>query len=240
MKQKLSEDMMALRASKEFQDGDVVNLGAGIPGLCATFVREGRNVMFESENGALGYGGIIKEDEFQGVEVQYIDAGESKLDLATFSLADLVREVIEEQGRLVEASKHKVQLVLPSGSSDVIADRATIRLVLTNLTSNAIRFTPAGGSISINVHQQGAEMWVSVRDNGPGIPERLRLKVFEPFYTGWKQAYGRAGMGLPLVQETVNQHGGLVDVNPACHEGCQIRVMFPLADGSCELGDGST
>ncbi|MHC4946512.1 MAG: 3-oxoacid CoA-transferase subunit B [Planctomycetota bacterium] len=75
MKKKLSEEMMALRASKEFEDGDVVNLGAGIPGLCATFIREGHKVMFESENGALGYGGIIKEDKFQEVEVQYIDAG---------------------------------------------------------------------------------------------------------------------------------------------------------------------
>jgi 3-oxoacid CoA-transferase B subunit len=75
MKDKLSEKMMALRASKEFEDGDVVNLGVGIPGLCATFTPEGRTVMFESENGALGYGGIIKEDGFQEVEVQHIDAG---------------------------------------------------------------------------------------------------------------------------------------------------------------------
>jgi 3-oxoacid CoA-transferase subunit B len=75
MKEKLSEEMMALRASREFEDGDVVNLGAGIPGLCATFVPEGRSVMFDSENGALGYGGIIKEDDFERVEVQYVDAG---------------------------------------------------------------------------------------------------------------------------------------------------------------------
>lgn len=75
MKEKLSEDIMALRAAKEFRDGDVVNLGAGIPNLCAMFVPEGRNVLFESENGALGYGGIIMVDDFEKVEVQHIDAG---------------------------------------------------------------------------------------------------------------------------------------------------------------------
>jgi 3-oxoacid CoA-transferase B subunit len=75
MKERLSEEMMALRASKEFEDGDVVNLGVGIPNFCASFIREGQNVMFESENGALGYGGIIGEDQFQEVDLRYIDAG---------------------------------------------------------------------------------------------------------------------------------------------------------------------
>ena len=75
MAEKLTEDIMALRAAKEFKDGDIINLGAGIPNLCAMFIPEGRNVMFESENGALGYGGIIMVDEFEKVQVQHIDAG---------------------------------------------------------------------------------------------------------------------------------------------------------------------
>ena len=75
MAEKLSEDIMALRAAKEFQDGDIINLGAGIPNLCATFIPEGRHIMFESENGALGYGGIIMVDEFEKVQIQHIDAG---------------------------------------------------------------------------------------------------------------------------------------------------------------------
>ena len=75
MPEKLSEEIMALRAAKEFNDGDVINLGAGIPNLCALFVPEGRTLLFESENGALGYGGIIREDEYKKVEIQHIDAG---------------------------------------------------------------------------------------------------------------------------------------------------------------------
>ena len=75
MEEKLSEEIMALRAAKEFKDGDTVNLGVGIPNLCALFIPEDRNVMFESENGALGYGEIVREDEFEKVEIQHIDAG---------------------------------------------------------------------------------------------------------------------------------------------------------------------
>lgn len=75
MAEKLSEDIMALRAAKEFRDGDVVNLGVGIPGLCAGFIPEGRQVMFESENGSLGYGGVIMTDEWESVQIKHIDAG---------------------------------------------------------------------------------------------------------------------------------------------------------------------
>lgn len=74
MKEKLSEEVMALRAAKEFKDGDIINLGAGIPSLCALFMPEDRSVMVHSENGALGYGGIIFEDEYEKVEIQHIDA----------------------------------------------------------------------------------------------------------------------------------------------------------------------
>ncbi len=75
MAEKLSEDIMALRAAKEFKDGDVVSLGAGIPGLCAMFIPEGREILFETEIGALGYGGIIMVDEWEKVQIQHIDAG---------------------------------------------------------------------------------------------------------------------------------------------------------------------
>jgi len=75
MNKRMSEQTMARRAAKEFRDGDVVNLGVGIPSLCATFVPEGRHVMFESENGVLGYGAMITVEDFAKVEVQHIDAG---------------------------------------------------------------------------------------------------------------------------------------------------------------------
>ncbi len=75
MAEKLSQEIMALRAAKEFKDGDVVNLGRGIPSLCATFIPEGREVLFETENGSLGYGSIIMTDEWEKVQIQHIEAG---------------------------------------------------------------------------------------------------------------------------------------------------------------------
>jgi 3-oxoacid CoA-transferase subunit B len=63
MKTRLDEETIALRAAKEFEDGMVVNLGYGMPGLCANFIPEGRTVFFQSENGALGYGPLLTDEE---------------------------------------------------------------------------------------------------------------------------------------------------------------------------------
>jgi len=63
MKMRLDEETIALRAAKEFEDGMVVNLGYGMPGLCANFIPEGRTVFFQSENGILGYGPLLTDEE---------------------------------------------------------------------------------------------------------------------------------------------------------------------------------
>ena len=83
-------------------------------------------------------------------------------------------------------------------------------------------------TIRIVTRHRDDNVEVLIQDNGPGIPQALRLKVFEPFYAGWRHARGSAGMGLSLVQETVNQHRGVIEIDPTLEEGCRIRVGFPI------------
>jgi 3-oxoacid CoA-transferase B subunit len=73
MKEKLDREVIAMRAAKELKFGDYVNLGIGIPNLCAHYIPEG--VMFHTENGALGYGPLIREDEIELADPHYVDAG---------------------------------------------------------------------------------------------------------------------------------------------------------------------
>lgn len=109
-----------------------------------------------------------------------------------------------------------------------------LRSMFMRLVENALLAVAESGSdhrvIRISTRGQEDGVEVQIQDNGPGIPEALRRKVFEPFYTGWRQATGRAGMGLSLVQETVNQHGGVIDVNTAFSDGCLIRITFPAIE----------
>jgi len=73
MKQRLDRETIAMRAAKELKDGDCANLGIGIPNLCALYIREG--VLFETENGALGYGPLVTRDEIEKADQHYVDAG---------------------------------------------------------------------------------------------------------------------------------------------------------------------
>ncbi len=75
MKERLSDEVMAMRAVKEFKDGDYVNLGYGIPNLCAGFVPPDREVIFHAEHGVLGYGRLLREDEGVKVDLDFVDAG---------------------------------------------------------------------------------------------------------------------------------------------------------------------
>ena len=75
MKERLSRETIALRAAREFQDGDLVNLGVGIPDMCTVFVPEGRTVYLHSENGVIGFGPILGEEEWEQADADFMQAG---------------------------------------------------------------------------------------------------------------------------------------------------------------------
>ena len=73
---------------------------------------------------------------------------------------------------------------------------------------------------------------VLVEDSGLGIAEELRYKIFEPFFTTKGAAQQHFGLGLAMAQEVVNQHGGTIDIDTSYHNGCRVRVQFPIATGT--------
>jgi C4-dicarboxylate-specific signal transduction histidine kinase len=70
---------------------------------------------------------------------------------------------------------------------------------------------------------------VEVQDNGGGIEQADRFKVFEPFFIGWRNRRGRAGMGLALTQEILSQHGGCIEIDRDFDDGCRIRLSLNAA-----------
>ena len=100
-----------------------------------------------------------------------------------------------------------------------------------NLLSNAIRFSPAGGSVRLGLSGAGAAVCIDIEDQGPGIAEADRERVFEPFYRGERQpedAVRGSGIGLSIVQEYVAAHGGRVHLLPSA-EGGHFRIELPHA-----------
>ena len=109
-----------------------------------------------------------------------------------------------------------------------------MRSLLKQLVDNAIDAiadaNPDRRELVISTRVEGDYLTLQVEDSGPGIPPELRFKVFEPFYTS--KGGQHAGMGLPMVQEVVNQHYGTIDIDANFEDGCRICLRFPLLNDS--------
>jgi nitrogen fixation negative regulator NifL len=101
-----------------------------------------------------------------------------------------------------------------------LIDNAILALNETYKTHRVLR-------ISTKAIDDGVE--VEIQDNGPGMADDDRNKVFEPFFIGWRNRRNRAGMGLALTQEIVNQHGGWIQLDSDCRDGCRIRLSLSRA-----------
>jgi two-component system sensor histidine kinase GlrK len=124
-------------------------------------------------------------------------------------------------------------LTLDLAVQDVMlsADPEKLRVVLDNLISNAVKFSPVGGVIRISARVDGEMLQLDVVDQGPGIPVADRVRVFEPFYQGRDEGAGPVrgtGIGLSVVKEYVFGHGGSIEVVDS-RKGAHLRVRLPLA-----------
>ncbi len=106
-----------------------------------------------------------------------------------------------------------------------------LQRVLFNLIQNAIRHTPADGSVSVLAEHAGDQVLVEVADTGAGIAERDRTRVFEPFFRGGSEAArtrNGSGLGLAISRAIVEAHGGRIEAESAPGDGTKMKVHLPL------------
>jgi two-component system sensor histidine kinase GlrK len=154
----------------------------------------------------------------------------SSVELTAFRLSSLVGTVIDSQ-RLAMAAR-SITLDMHVADLSLVADRAKLKLVLENLLSNALKFTPRGGTIHLHAYADGAQTVIDFADTGPGIAPDERDKVFEAFYTGAQPQGGPlkgTGIGLSVVREFVEAHGGTVEIVTGEYPGAHLRIRLPAA-----------
>lgn len=126
----------------------------------------------------------------------------------------------------------KPEPVLPA----LMGNEASLRRMFHYLIDNALLSLEETGRVQrelrIHTYLKEGAIWVEITDNGIGIPSKQRLKVFEPFQSGWKRGSGKAGMGLCMAQEIVNSHGGGIRIDPDYTGGCRIHINLPLKHGN--------
>ncbi|MCC8027977.1 MAG: DUF4118 domain-containing protein [Clostridium sp.] len=150
---------------------------------------------------------------------------------------ELLEEVIDEAMRHINR-RHESHTIEVKQEKDFILAAMDARLiiqVITNLVDNAIKYTPQGSTITVTSCQSDGNAVIEVRDNGPGIPDELKEKIFEMFYTtGHRSADGKRGMGLglPLCRAILHAHKGAIQVLDNTPAGSIFRLTLPAKEVS--------
>lgn len=117
--------------------------------------------------------------------------------------------------------------------SDAYVNESLLQQAVTNLVDNAVKYSPKGASVGVEIHRSDGDLLISVRDNGPGIPKRDLPRIFERFYRvdrARSRALGGTGLGLSIVKHIAQAHGGSVEVESEVGRGSTFTIRVPERD----------
>jgi NtrC-family two-component system sensor histidine kinase KinB len=174
-------------------------------------------------------------DRLQGIidnllDMSRIETGRTALEFAPCSPHQLAVDAADSQRGMIQDHGIQLHIDVPVDLPKVRADRTRIDHVLTNLLSNATRYTPAGGSISIDATADDGQVTFAVSDTGSGIPKAYQSRVFERFFRVPGQNGQGVGLGLAIAREIVLSHGGMLTVESAEGVGTTFRFTLPFAE----------
>jgi signal transduction histidine kinase len=210
-------------------------------------------------NAIIGFSEIIREARFGPISEKYLEyivhIGESGAhllsiinDILDYSKAEVKRLVLAEDeldvagvvvlaAGVVEGMARKAEIdyrvVIEDGLPPFLGDAVKLRQILINLLGNAIKFTPAGGTISLDVGRDGEGcLYFTVNDTGIGIPPDKMAIAFAPFGqidSSLARSSGGTGLGLPLSSALVELHGGTLTLTSEIGKGTEARASFPAS-----------
>ena len=154
------------------------------------------------------------------------ESGALQLKKEPTDLAMLVRETVAALQAQADVSGVTLAVDIPPDLPWLELDPGRIRQVLTNLLANALRYTPAGGTVSVRYRQVYGQAQLDVQDSGPGIPAEDLPHVFERFYKSTDS--GGMGLGLAIAKHLVEAHAGAITANSPLGQGTKMRVTFPM------------
>ena len=161
-----------------------------------------------------------------------LDAGNAELVLSRFPFGDAIHSVF--QANALNARQHQHQLTYdpPESLPLIVGDRSRLEQVMMNVIGNAIKYTPDGGHIHITAGSTEDTVWMEVSDDGIGIPEKDRERIFDRFYRVDKarsRESGGTGLGLSIAREIVNRHHGSIALAPHAGQGTTVRLTLPIS-----------
>jgi signal transduction histidine kinase len=164
------------------------------------------------------------------LDLAKVEAGKMELQLAEFSLRDTISTTLSLVRERATSKGVQLAAILPADLEPLTADERKIRQVLLNLLSNALKFTPNGGSVELSVRRNDADVLVSVRDTGVGIRPEDQPGVFEEFRQVGETSVRSegTGLGLTLTKRFVELHGGRIWLESTPGQGSTFSFTIPL------------
>lgn len=170
------------------------------------------------------------------LELSRIESGQVPLRLTTTPVSQIIGPVIERLQSQAQRAGVEVAMFIPPAVPPVLADESRVQQVVSNLLHNAIKFTPAGGKVTITAttsREYPDMLLIQVADTGIGIPARDLPRIFERFYkTDRARSQGGTGLGLAIAKHLVQAHGGNIWARSKEGQGSQFLFTLPLADGA--------
>lgn len=163
------------------------------------------------------------------LDVGRIEAGGLRVEAQAVEVAPLVREAMLLLEPVAAEAGLQVSLEIPESLPRVLADRGRLLRVFSNVVGNAVKFTPAGGTVTLRARPTGAEVLFSVTDTGPGIPPEHLPHLFDRFWQAQRTRSAGAGLGLAIARGIVEAHGGRIWAMSDPGQGSTFFFTLPYA-----------
>ena len=160
-----------------------------------------------------------------------LDSGRTEMVMARFPFADAIDAVLRSIALEAQRHGHELRGEYSEHLPRIMGDRGRIEQVMLNILSNAVKYTPDGGHIRVTAGDAGDKVWMEVADDGIGIPEKDRSRIFERFYRVDKarsRESGGTGLGLSIAAEIVQRHSGSLSIVDRPGPGTTVRLELPI------------
>jgi K+-sensing histidine kinase KdpD len=153
-----------------------------------------------------------------------------------FDFSKLAEEVVDQVSSLIQQKQLTLKTEVPP-YMQINADEQRVEQILLNLLSNAIKFTPRGGELVLKTENEGNRLIVQIKDNGPGIPNEEKQKLFRPYYhlSTDRASIPGIGLGLAITKQLVELHGGAIWVQSEVGKGSTFSFSLPLNDNERKI-----
>lgn len=165
-------------------------------------------------------------------DINRIESGRMKFERKAFFLQDVMEDVADSLREAIALRQQTLTIDVPPGLAPIYADPARVSQVLSNLVSNAHKYTPDGGHILVRADAQGTAVQIAVLDNGIGISEPDQQKLFTQFFRSENRAVREQagwGLGLSIVRKLVEAQGGQISFDSTLGKGSTFTFTVPLA-----------